>query len=181
MTESREVELLTELSRFVAKFGPEPVTRLAELIRDPNRAEELAAALEYAAARSTSVRRPIAKSQKLERAGMKVLNELRKSDPEKHSVLAEIRRELISGTVLRSMSEIRNFAVMNDLSLGKASSRSSAIPPLLRSLSKLSMPEINSLRDSLIESNVGDRSLERWRDVIVRPRTPKKSGKGGSE
>ena len=47
MTESREIKLLTELSRIVAKYGPEPVTRLAELIRDPQRAEELAAALEY--------------------------------------------------------------------------------------------------------------------------------------
>ena len=95
-------------------------------------------------------------------------------------MLAEIRREFISGTILRSMAELREFAVMNDLSIGKASSRNSAIPPFLRSLSSLSTPELISLRDSLIESRTGDRGLERWRDVIVRPRISQKSGKKDS-
>ncbi|MDE0078190.1 MAG: hypothetical protein OXO50_11770 [Caldilineaceae bacterium] len=179
MTESREIELLTELSRIVAKYGPEQVTLLAELIRDPQRAEELATALEYAAVQSSSGKRPVTRSQKVERAGMQVMKELRLSDPEKHSVMAEIRRELISGTILRSMAELRSFAIMNDLSIGKASSRNSAISPLLRSLSNLSTTEIASIRDSLIEAGAGDRSLERWRDVIVRPRTSRKPGEKG--
>lgn len=179
MTESKEIELLSDLSRIVAKYGPEQVILLAELIRNPQRAEELATALEYAAVQYSSGKRPVTRSQKVERAGMQVMRELRLSDPEKHSVVAEIRRELISGTILRSMAELRRFAVMNDLSIGKASSRNSAIPPLLRSLSSLSTLEITSIRDSLFEARAGDRSLERWRDVIVRPRTSPKPGERG--
>ena len=174
MNEEYDIELLAELGRIVAKYGPESVTRLAALIRDPQRGEELADALEFAAIRSPQ-RRANPKSPKRDRVGMRVLNELRLSDPEKHSVLAEVRHELLSGTILQSMAELRRFARMNDLSIGKASSRNAAVTPLLRSLSKLSTSEIISLRDSLIQSNVDDRSLERWRDVIVRPRTSQKS------
>ena len=182
MTEKYDFALLAELGRIVAKYGPEAVARLAEQIRDPVRAEELAVALEFAAVRSPQKKvAPKAKFPKSERVGIQVLNELRSADPEKHSLIAEVRRELLSGTILQSMADIRRFALMNDLSIGKASSRNAAIAPLLRSLSELSTPEINSLRDALIQYNTNDRSLERWRDVIVRPRTSRKSETDDSE
>ncbi len=104
---------------------------------------------------------------------MAVLKDLRSSDPEKHSVVAEIRRQLISRTILQSMDELRRFAMMHDLSIGKASSRNAAIAPFLKSLSQLSVPEITLLRDAVIQSNVNDRSLDQWRDVIVRSRPSK--------
>ena len=99
---------------------------------------------------------------------MGVLNDLRMSDPDKHAVIAEIRSHLISGKILHSMSELRNFARRNNLNIGKSSSRSAAISPLLRSLSNLPITEIVSLRDSMVDFNSDDRSLARWRDVIVR-------------
>ena len=100
---------------------------------------------------------------------MAVLRELMLSDPEKHALVAEIRLELVSGTILPSMGDLRGFATIHDLSIGNASSRTAAIPPFLRSLSQLSMAEISSLRDSVIRPNADDRSLDKWRDVIVRP------------
>ena len=169
MTEEYDIAMLAELDRIVARYGPGSVTRLAELIRDPQRSEELAAALESAAVRPPrSKTRP--KSQRTDRVGMAVLNDLRLSDPEKHSAIAEIRRQLISRTILQSMGELRQFARMHDLAIGKASSRNAAIAPFLRALSQLSPPEIVSLRNSIIHSNVNDRSLERWRELIVKPR-----------
>ena len=176
MTDENDVAMLAALDRLVARYGPRPVTRLADLIRDPQRAEELAAALESAAARAPQ-KRASPGSQRADRVGMAVLKELRLSDPQKHSVVAEIRRQLISRTILQSMDELRRFARMSDLSIGKASSRTAAITPFLRSLSQLSTPEIVSLRDSIIQSNVDDRSLDRWRDVIVRTRPSKSNAK----
>lgn len=182
MTGKTDLDLLVELSRIVAKYRPEVVARLAEQIRDPVRAEELAIALEFVAVRSTQKKvAPRAKSPKSDRVGIKVLNELRSADPEKHSLIAEVRRELLAGTILQSMADIRRFALMNDLSIGNASSRKAAISPFLRSLAQLSTPEIISLRDALIQYNTDDRSLERWRDVIVRPRTSQKSEAGDAE
>ena len=171
MTDEYDMKMLTALGRLVGQHGAHPLMGLAQLIRDPERAEELASALERAAARpSRGNGRP--KSQRTDRVGMAVLRELR-SDPEKHAVVSEIRHQLISRTILPSMDDIRRFAMMNDLSIGKASSRTAAIAPLLRSLSQLSTPEILRLRDSIIQAAADDRSLDRWRDVIVRPRPTK--------
>ena len=172
MTDEYNITMLAALDRLVARYGARPVIRLAELIRDPERAEDLAAQLESAAARATK-RRARSKSQRGDRVGMAVLKALRLSDPEKHAVVAEIRRELLEGTILSSMDGLRRFAMMHDLSIGKASSRIAAIAPLLRSLSQLSTPEILSLHESIIQSDVDDRSLERWRDVIVRSPRPR--------
>ena len=167
MIEENDALMMAALDRFVARYGPRPATRLAELIRDRQRADELASALETAAARARKVRtRP--KAQRTARVGISVLNQLRLSDPEKHAVIAEIRRQLVSRTILPSMGELRRFSRMHGLSIGKSSSRDAAIAPFLRSLSQLSISEINSLRESIIQSDVDDRSLVRWREVIVR-------------
>ncbi len=172
MSEENDIAILAALDLLVARYGPRLVIRLAELIRDPKQAEELAVALESAAARGPKKKtRP--RSQRTDRVGMSVLNDLRLADPQKHSVVAEIRRHLISRTVLKSMDELRRFAKMHDLSIGTASSRNAAISPFLRSLSQLPTPEIVSLRNLIVQADVNDRSLDMWRDVIVRPRSPK--------
>ena len=176
MIEQNDAAMLAALDRLVARYGPRSATCLAELIRDPRQAEVLASALETAAAR-TPRRKSSAKSQKAERVGMSILDDLRLSDPEKHSLVAEIRRQLIAGTILQSMDELRKFARMHDLSIGKASSRNAAIAPFLKSLSQLPTPEIAALRDSVIHSDVNDRSLESWRRVIVRSH-PSETGVG---
>ena len=168
MIKEDDAKTLADLNRIVARHGPSSITRLAELIRDPQRAEELADVLELAARR---VSRPSSKSKSREndRVGMGILSALRGKDPAKHAVLAEIRSNLIHGAILHTMLEIRHFTVLHNLEIGSASSRKAAIAPLLRSLSKLPTPEIASLRDSMIQSKVDDRSLEKWREVIVRP------------
>ena len=173
MIEENDIAILAALDRLVARYKPHAITSLAELIRDPHRAEELANALESAATR-THQKKAKRKSPRTDRVGMAVLKELRMSDPQKHSVVTEVRHQLLSKTVLQSMEELRRFARMHHLSIGKASSRNAAIAPFLKSLSQLPTPEIVSLRDSIIQSDVNDRSLERWRDVIVRP-PPSKS------
>ncbi|MDE2668022.1 MAG: hypothetical protein OXI51_00010 [Chloroflexota bacterium] len=168
MTDEADVAMLAALDRFVTRYGPRPVMRLAEALRDPQRARELADALEGAATKAgREPSRPA--SRRRERVGMAVLKELRLSDPEKHIVVTEIRRQLLNRTILPSMDELRRFAMMHGLSIGKASSRTAAIAPFLRSLAQLSTPEIVSLRESIGQSGVGERSLDRWREVIVRP------------
>ena len=161
--------MIAELSRIAARYGPDSLTGLANLIRDPKRAEELAVVLETVAAQSPRARSKPRKT--IRPPGMGVLSELRKTDPEKHSLVAEIREHLIAGTALHSMDGLRHFARTHDLSIGKASSRKSAIAPFLRSISELPTPRVLELRDLLVQYNGDDdRSLERWRSLIVRPR-----------
>lgn len=104
-----------------------------------------------------------------DRVGMGVLKKLRLNDPEKHSVIAEIRHHLISNNALRTMAQLRGFARQHNLRIGKASTRNAAIAPLLKSLSELPVPEIVSLRDSMLDYVVNDGQLGKLRDVIVKP------------
>ena len=171
MIQSEDIEVLSELSRIAAKYGPDSIIRLANLIRDPVGAEELAGVLERVASTAPQ-RRTYGKSDKATRLGMGVLNNLRNSDPEKHALVAALRDYLVSGTILGSMSELRHFARTHDLSIGKASSRNAAIAPLLQSTAKLSAPQIANFLDTVVQSKSDDRSLERWRDVIVKSRHP---------
>ena len=174
MIEERDIAVLAELGRIVARHGSSSVSRLAELIRDPQQAEALATAMEFAAARPRREKtKPGSRKtykEKADRVGISVLKDLEVSNPDKHSIVAEIREYLVQRALLQSMAEFRRFARQHTLSIGETSSRTAAITPFLRSLSELSTPEILAIRDSMMEFQVEDRSLERWRDVIVRPR-----------
>ena len=139
MTEEYDMAMLTALERLVARYGPRPVIRLAELIRDPKRAEDLAAALDCAAA-APPQRKAGSKTQRANRVGMPVLKDLRLSDPEKHAAVAEIRRQLLSHTILSSMDELRQFAMMNDLSIGRSFIKNRCHCPLL----EVALPALNT-------------------------------------
>ena len=164
-----DIKLLAELNRIVDRYGPESVTRLANLLRDPQSAADLATALESAVDKPRRSGRT-AKPHTTDRIGMGLINALRDSDPEKHAVITTFRDNLISGAILRSMNDIRQFASMNDLTIGKASSRNAAIVPLLRSVSEMETPEIVSLLNTTTNFETDNHSLERWRNLIVRPK-----------
>ena len=169
MMRDEDVQILSEFNRIVDRYGPDSVARLANLIRDPQFANDMATVLEEVA-KTAPRRKPRTGPRNTQRIGMGVLNELRESDPEKHAAVAEFRERLISGSLLKSMMELRQFAMSHDLEIGKASSRNAAIAPLLRSISELETPTIIALLDSTDDFTSDDRSLERWRDLIVNPR-----------
>lgn len=170
MTQGNDKKVLSDLSRIVSRYGPEPFMRLAELIRDPQRADELATVLETVAARSNQGEQPT-KSRKGGDVGKTVLDGLKEPDPQKHTAIADFRERLMAGTILRSMNEIRHFAEVHDFEIGNAKSRKSAIPSLLRSIAQWETSAIVALLDSIPEAESDDRSLERWRELIVKPRT----------
>ena len=162
-----DIKVIAELNRIVERYGSDSVTRLANLIRDPKRADELATVLEIVAAQNV---KPTPKVRNPGNAGTAVLNDLKDKDPQKYTVLADFRERLVSGSILRSLSEVKQFAMLNGLSIGKATSRNATISPLLRSLSELETPAIVALSDSLIDVGGDARSLDRWWEVIVRPK-----------
>lgn len=168
MIRDDDLKVLGELGRIVDRYGPEPITRLAALIRDPQFADDLAAALEKTAG-SSRRQRPRKTTRDADRIGMGVLNDLRGIDSGKHAAVAEFRERLMSGAVLSTMPEIRRFARTHNLEIGNASSRKAAIVPLLRSISEWETEAIADLLDSMTNYRTENRSLERWRDLIVKP------------
>lgn len=169
MIQEDDVKLLSEVVRIADRYGLDSVARLASLIKDPESAADIAAVLEAAAGKAAKSKGR-AKARSTDRIGMGVLSQLEETDPNKHSAVAEFRDRLLAGASLRSMQEIRQFALIHDLSIGKASSRNAAIPALLRSIAALETPAILALLDSLTTPDNEDRSLKRWRELIVKPR-----------
>ena len=169
MIEDTDIAILADLDRLVSRYGPEAMTRVAELLRDPNTTAELATAIDAAVSRRPRRSASPNASKATDRIGMGVLNELRMADPQKHASIAEIRHQLLSKQILRTMAELREFAWQNDLDIGRASSRNAAIPRLLRSISQLSVREIESIQDALLQGDRTKGDLERLRDAIVRP------------
>lgn len=171
MMREDDVKLVSELARIAERYGPGSVTRLASLIKDPESAADIAAVLEAAAGKAKAAKsKTRSKARSTDRIGMGVLSQLEETDPNKHSAVAEFRDRLLAGASLRSMQEIRQFALIHDLSIGKASSRNAAIPALLRSIAELETPAVLALLDSLTTPDNEDRSLKRWRELIVKPR-----------
>ena len=168
MIQDEDLRVLAELSRIVDQYGPDSVMRFASLIRNPEFADDIATALEKVVQESPR-RRARSKSRSADRIGMGILNELRETDSQKHAAVAEFRERLVSGAFLKTMPEIRRFARMYDLAIGNASSRQEAIVPLLRSISEWQTESIIALLESITNSKPDDRSLERWRDLIVKP------------
>ena len=115
MIQSDDLKLLAELSRVVAKHDSGSLTRLANLIRDPKSADDLATVLESVAKQFDKPRAPKERRShnlsKTDGTGMGVLNELRETEPEKHATLLEFRGRLVSGALLQSMREVRQFAL----------------------------------------------------------------------
>ena len=168
MIQDDDIKVLEELSRIVDRHGPDSITRLANLIRNPEFAEEIAITLEKIA-KGSPRRRNRSQPRDTNRTGMGILNDLRDLDSQKYAVVAEFRDRLMSGTILKTMPEIRRFTRTNALEIGNATSRKSAIVPLLRSISQLETASITALLDSTVDYRSDDRSLERWRDLIVKP------------
>lgn len=170
------IKILADLSRIVERYGGDAVIRLANLIRDPQSAEEIATLLEYVAkneVKNEAKASTRSKPRNSAGVGLRVISSLMETDPEKYSAVAELRDRLVSGQVLRSLNEIRNFAMQHGLSIGKATSRTAALSPLLRSISELEMPAIIALLESMPESNTGEGGLERWWELIVKPESPR--------
>ena len=178
--DSGAARVLAELVRIVDRCGADSVSRLALIIKDPDSARDLADALELAVKEARPKRRASSKCPKASNAGLKVLDELRKSDPEKHPIIAEIRSYLIAGKALPSMGELRQFANMQNLSIGKASSRRAAIVPLLRSIAERPSAEATQLLHLMVRPTRNDRSLQGWRDVIVGPQKLAGTSESGS-
>ena len=166
MTKNSDAALLAEFGRIIVEYGSQRVTALAERIRDPQWADELASLLD-SMVNEHSVPEVISNPNGSGGVGNGVLRSLKSSDPEKYSAIEEIRQELATNKALATMADLRHFAFLYGLSIGNASSRKAAIPAFLRSLSDLPTGDVVALQDPIREFKHKDQCLESWRKVII--------------
>jgi len=161
-----DAQLLAELARLIDRYGPERFARLASVLRNPEEARELATVVEGALVvrRSTNSRKGQANQTPL---GSRILEILKKSEPEKYQLLASFRDDFAAGKILSSMRLVRGFADENGIVLGSVSSRDKAITPLLRSMAALPLSRVQTLVQETAREQADDRSLASWSDVIM--------------
>ena len=174
MITEMDAAVVADLGKLVARHGRESVVRMAQMIRDPKQAEEIADVLEETAKQANPPHSTRRKAKDNTKLGLALLKQIRLEDPRKHSILAELRSQLLSGRALPSMRELRSFAHLHDLEIGRASSRNTAIVPLLKALAHLPIEELHRLRDELVHFERSEGSLSTWWDVIVRSDRPSK-------
>jgi hypothetical protein len=171
MSESRHDELIRDLARLLAKYGPDAFEALAGRLRDGRLQNDLLALLEASTQAGRQTTRPLGGKSKSQRQLIE-LNELLKQigaeDPKKSDALKQLHEKLVSKKVLPSLRHIRDFAQDNGLPRITSTSRDKAIIPLMRAMMSLPYERIVSAleRSSLLEEKSG-RSLEGWTGVIL--------------
>ena len=161
-----DAQLLAELARLIDRYGPDRFARLASLLKNPKEARELAAAVEGALV----VRRPTNSWKgQVNRTPprSRVLEELKKSEPEKYELLFSFRDDFVARKIFPSFRHVRRFADENGIMLGNASSREKTIAPLLRFMAALPMDRVKTFVRECAREEASDRSLARWSDVIM--------------
>ncbi len=171
MSERNDIDLLADIVRLLVKHGPQPFEDLAQRLRDGRLLNDLVALLDASAQAGRRSKRPLG-SKRTAVPGKIGINEILKrcetENPEKADALRQVHAELVAGTLLPTLREIRHFAEDSGLPAVTAKSRGKAILPLVRAMVPMSLERITALmaRASRLEQKEG-RSLEGWTDVIL--------------
>ena len=171
MSETKDIELLTDIARLLKKHGPEPFEQLAQKFKEGRLVEDLLSILDTSArtGRRSRARLGEKRSPATRKDGItELFQRLEKGDPEKAKVLRQLYHSLIGKTLLPTLRDIRYFADDNGLQPVKATSRDKAILPLLRDLASVPSDKISHMVSSVPCSEVeGGRTLEGWTGIIL--------------
>ncbi|MFC1994872.1 hypothetical protein ACFLVK_00485 [Chloroflexota bacterium] len=159
-------QLLWELARLINRYGPERFAQLASLLRNPEEARNLAAVLEAAVAGHSPTKKRKGQGTRT-LPGQRILEGLRKSEPDKYEFLVSFRNAMVAHKILPSLRHLRRFADEDGIALGSATSREKAIIPLLRFMAILPLVQVQTMVHKSANDDTGDRTLARWSDVIM--------------
>lgn len=168
MIDTNDASFINDLAKLIRKHGTAPLARLTAILQNPEQVHQLNEVLS-AALKLERQTRPQRRSR-VSLIGETILRELRTSDIDMHNVILLFRDEFITGLILPTMQDVRDFARMNDLSIGRATSRNTSLVPLIRSLSELSVEDVRYLHRELNRSDASSdssRTLGHLRDAII--------------
>lgn len=163
-----ELDLLVDLAKLLKKYGPEPFELLAQSISSPEMTQHLSSTLIQVAKTARTI--PKTKREprlKKEPSIPKSLTSLKSVEPEKYQLLMNFYTDLNARAVLKSLRDIKEFAMECGLPELHAKSRQKAIGPLISSLVKFPNEQLIRKLQSIKKHDAGDRSLEGWTNIIL--------------
>lgn len=172
MSEKQEFELLKDIARLLAKYGPDTFDDLSKLLGKSEFTEQLLRILSTTA----EVGRKTRSLPNKKRDGVpavsgidQLLRKLAEFEPEKSQLLSTFLSDLRTKNVLYSMRDLKAFVSDNGLAALSATSRAKAIFPLIKDLSRHPVDEVKVIIErAQLRSQEGDRTLEGWANIILK-------------
>ena len=103
----------------------------------------------------------------LSRSESRVVTELRKPDPPLYSILSKIDQSIRLGIILPQMADIRRVGCSFDKDFLGGKARKDAIPRLMETLAKLSVPELEQAYQAWKQQAPGDRLPDTGYDELA--------------
>lgn len=171
MSETKDIELLTDIARLLKKHGPEPFEQLAQKFKEGCLVEDLLSILDTSARTGRLSRARLGEKRppaKRKDGITELFQHVEKDEPEKAIILKQLYHSLVGKMILPTLRDIRHFVEDNGLQPVKATSRDKAILPLLRDLASVPSDKISYMVSSVPCSEVeGGRTLEGWAGIIL--------------
>jgi hypothetical protein len=166
MKTSPEQDLMFDLARLLRKHGPATFDALAATISSPEARARLTSLLRQSAeiARRSGVTAPVAKLSEVER----ILERLKKDEPEKFELLHRFADDLLSRKRPVSNSELAEAARELGGRAWSRDSRCKITASLIERLAELSFEAIQQHLHRFRQSEDADRSLAAWAGLIMR-------------
>lgn len=167
MNDKPEFGLLVDIAKLLKKYGPETFEGLAKNLSSPKFSERLVSILSATAktGRTVGVK---AKSEFSPRDFRTSLVELEKTEPDRSTLLLKLYDSLMVKSLLPTLRDIQTFVSDTGLPPFKATARSKAIVPFMKTLLNLPLDELK-VKLSAIQSvsSQDNRSLEGWSNIIL--------------
>lgn len=169
MISRKEFDLLGDIAKLLSAYGPETFETLAVSMKSPEFVQEFAEFLESTANISRSIAMPIGGNKRSEtlRSIRQELDDLRIVEPDKHVLLTSFYQALQDKQTLPTLRDVEYFATNSGLTLEKSNRRPQAVARLIRSLMKLSEPEIMQHLDRVHANSRSDNALQGWSEIIL--------------
>lgn len=198
MTDKKDITLLLEIAKLIKDYAPELSERIVEALSSQELRERLIATLSKSKEKSPVNAASDVKSAKKKQSKTKFasprknskrfnqkqnasilkkhnkntyprfLNDLDEVEPDKYALLVKFYDNLIDGTILSTLQEIRDFASNAGLPTIKATSRNRAINSFIKDLMLLNIDELNKKLETVMPiAFPDDRSFEAWANIIL--------------
>jgi hypothetical protein len=171
-------DLLIDLAKLLRKYGPDEFEDLAKLIGSAEftgNVSKLLLSVAEESRRHARTQPPPAQS----RPGKSTMNpdrtqeQLEITDPERASLLAELKLKLTEGGALPRLSDVLSFAKRFNLPGVKATSRDVAVRLLLKSFSRLSTEQVRAILEHFSDAAEDAAGLKGWTEIILPKRNLK--------
>lgn len=191
--DEESIDVLIDLLKIYKRYGGRKMTEVGDLLKQKDFFAELADILEYLPELNRNITNKHHRNQnsqplKVElnkslskpkkgtgtrnRSISKELKRMKEKSPKKYKVLSEIYSRLLSGDLLPTVADIRNFAIENHIAEAVGKDRRTATRHLMIFLidSKNSRGDTDHLLREMVKftSNKDNSTLQRWADMIMR-------------